>query len=1087
MFWKFNLLAASHIDTLLDKEDVTLQELMDEDDILQECKAQNRKLVDFLVQPENMEQMVKFITVEPPDDVDEKLRFKYPNTACELLTSDVTQINDKLAGENELVNMLYSFLEGEKPLNPLLASFFSKVMGLLITRKSEMIFEFLKSKDDFVGRLLYHIGTSAVMDLLLRLITCIESPEIRRAVIEWLNEEKIVEKLVDSIVVATDEDIHCNAAQSLCDIVRLGREQFIQQQDIAEPDPLLVTMELEETVAKLLSNMFESDKNESVLVNGLCVIHTLLEVRRQGDVSDQLPNGETDRFTQGINNVIAALVPRLKDFHDLLIDPPKQMYNNMPTSVGHLEPPLGRTRLQVAKLITALVGANMHQVNQELASLETVQTLLDLYFKYEWNNFLHTQVEQCLLIILNNGPIELDGKPEHPLLVKLFNEYNFVQRVLSEWEENETQQNVPSGRRRGFMGHLTKMANSVSALVEKNDSPSLVKDHFNGLSEDVREKWEAFVVGSLAEINKKNTIELMRGHPLASSSEDDDADFKDIPFPQDTAMQQAFSDYQLQQMTSNFIDQFGFNDEEFAEQDGKIEAAFSDRISSIESDIQVNNTNQPSTTTMFEQLCNERIQQFDNDDSDEDIWEEKPITFDKNVHQARSDRRLQAANARCNSSDEEDSTDSGEELDSPVKIMQQHTEGMDVDNPWPADSSSPSEHIAMDTSSPWDKPAITSSSVTSNAGATVSSSQSVGDEGWADFSSIPAQASEGWADFSYFEGDKLSSSQGPRSSSPDPMDTTENTRGNAYVVSSNSEDQDKTPTSSTLSVTVTLPDATVSDSSDVSKGEHSNESFEKIQQRSIRSPEPQPDSTSTSLSSVPVTMVGSFGADGDKSETSTTSLDTSPLSQSESSLISQPQSSPKSSNIDSQVSSPTPDQAVGHANIDNSTLSDSLPSPSSSPTHVQGTEEIRGDRKEKNEKAEADSSSSAPNQNFLAASGLLKKRSASSPAAPTSTQAQLQQSDVQGNGPIVGTGTSPSSPAPAPSSPPAASVPPTSLHSSVPITSGDKAGDHLKQQEPDTAAQSDLTQSQKIEHARAQAKEAQELYDSATVLQNGPV
>ena len=35
-----------------------------------------------------------------------------------------------------------------------------------------------------MGRLLYHIGTSAVMDLLLRLITCIESPEIRRAVIE---------------------------------------------------------------------------------------------------------------------------------------------------------------------------------------------------------------------------------------------------------------------------------------------------------------------------------------------------------------------------------------------------------------------------------------------------------------------------------------------------------------------------------------------------------------------------------------------------------------------------------------------------------------------------------------------------------------------------------------------------------------------------------------------------------------------------------------------------------------------------------------------------------------------------------------
>lgn len=67
------------------------------------------------------------------------LLHRYPNTACELLTSDVSQINDKLAGDRELVDQLYSFLESERPLNPLLASFFSKVMGLLITRKSEMV------------------------------------------------------------------------------------------------------------------------------------------------------------------------------------------------------------------------------------------------------------------------------------------------------------------------------------------------------------------------------------------------------------------------------------------------------------------------------------------------------------------------------------------------------------------------------------------------------------------------------------------------------------------------------------------------------------------------------------------------------------------------------------------------------------------------------------------------------------------------------------------------------------------------------------------------------------------------------------
>lgn len=45
MFWKFDLHTSSHLEALLDKEDVTLTELMDEEDVLQECKAQNRRSV----------------------------------------------------------------------------------------------------------------------------------------------------------------------------------------------------------------------------------------------------------------------------------------------------------------------------------------------------------------------------------------------------------------------------------------------------------------------------------------------------------------------------------------------------------------------------------------------------------------------------------------------------------------------------------------------------------------------------------------------------------------------------------------------------------------------------------------------------------------------------------------------------------------------------------------------------------------------------------------------------------------------------------------------------------------------------------
>ncbi|XP_046551298.1 serine/threonine-protein phosphatase 6 regulatory subunit 3-like isoform X1 [Haliotis rubra] len=764
MFWKFNILTSSHIDSLLDKEDVTLRELMDEDDILQECKAQNRKLIEFIIQPENMEEMVQLITKDPPDDVDEKMRFKpdtlcfrYPNTACEVLTSDVTQINDKLAGDEALIDKLYGFLEGEKPLNPLLASFFSKVMGLLITRKSEMIFEYLKSKKDFVGSLLDHIGTSAIMDLLLRLITCIELPDVRRAVIDWLNDQHVVERLVASIVPSTDEDIHCNAAQSLCDIVRLGREQIIQLQDSSDPDPLLVTMELEETVAQLLKNLLDTEKNESVLVNGLFVIHTLLEVRKQGTegAADHMAAFDTERLTQGVNSVLAAISPRLKDFHQLLLEPPKQRFCAMPTTCGTLEPPLGNTRLQIAKLVTALVSTNTHSVNVELANLGTTRILLDLYFKYVWNNFLHTQVEQCINTILSIVPVEVENKKENPLLVQLFSDCKIIQRLLDEWEENEQQQAREGGRRRGFMGHLTKMANTLVSSLEKGENAEFVKDCFNETPEESRQRWETFVSGTLAEINKKNTVELIRGHPLASSSEEDDGDFKDIPFPQDTAMQQAFSDYQLQQMTSNFIDQFGFNEEELIEQEEKIDSPFNERISSIDFNIRANEETHPSST-MFEQAAQEKIQQFD-DDSEEDIWEEKPISFDKTAQQNRSSR-LSGETARHDSS-EEDSTDSEEEINSPQRITQcQQAEKMDVDAGWANFDDVPMESgDAMETGASWsqDRWAQPAKAAEENG------------ENWADFSSMPNQ----------FKG-RIN----PRSSSPVAMDTSENTRGSAYVV-----------------------------------------------------------------------------------------------------------------------------------------------------------------------------------------------------------------------------------------------------------------------------------------------------------------
>ncbi|KAL9854699.1 LOW QUALITY PROTEIN: serine/threonine-protein phosphatase 6 regulatory subunit 2 [Geothlypis trichas] len=769
MFWKFDLNTTSHVDKLLDKEDVTLEELMDEDDVLQECKAQNRRLLDFLCQQHCMEQLVTLITHEPPVDMDEKVRFKYPNTACELLTSDVPQINDKLGGDETLLNILYDFLDHEPPLNPLLASFFSKTIGNLIARKTEQVISFLRKKDKFLSLVLKHIDTSAMMDLLLRLISCVEPTALRQDVLNWLHEARIIERLVELIHSSQDEDRQSNASQTLCDIIRLSRDQSTQLQDVPEPDPLLTALESQECVEQLLRNMFDGEQSEACIVNGTQVLLTLLETRRSG------VEGLMDSYTQGFersytvnSSILHGIEPRLKDFHQLLLCPPKKPA--ILTTLGVLEEPLGNARLHGSRLIAALLHANTPSINHELCRLGTMDLLLDLFFKYTWNNFLHFQVELSIAAILSHSahegkpspgepgskdeapggsaapepaehpehtqhtehtqntqhtqptqPTQHTQHPQHPqppagateslMVTHLFQKCCLVQRILDAWEANDKIQ-AEGGRRRGNMGHLTRIANAVVHNMEKGPMQAQISDFIKELPEDCRGRWESFVEETLTETNRRNTVDLVSTHHLHSSSEDEDIE---SAFPNELTLQQAFSEYQIQQMTANFVDQFGFNDEEFADQDDNINAPF-DRIAEINFSIDADDDS--PNASLFEACCNERIQQFDDNEEEEDIWEEKDISYATQVKSRTrfgASQTSESSRSDLENGDHDGSVDSEEEEERPPPPSPHKGSAPEQKDPdscqgagWTAvfEPAGPAPPVAMDVgSSVWDSAA----------------------------------------------------------------------------------------------------------------------------------------------------------------------------------------------------------------------------------------------------------------------------------------------------------------------------------------------------------------------------------------------
>lgn len=544
MFWKYNFGSSAQIETLLQKEDVTLSELMDEDELLQECKAQNKKLIDFLTRAEVLDELVFLVVNEPSTDGELQMRFKYANLAAELLTADVPAIIDKLVASTGLLDVLYKFLKKEKPLNPLLASFFSKVLGMLVQRRSEQnwysyqftcfqVLDFLKSKGDFVELAVQHVGTSAIMDLLLRLICNVEEDEIRQSVHQWLNDCQLIERLVERLSPEADPDEHSSADSILCEISASCRDAASEAQQVT--NPLLQTLESEETINKMLDLLLHEERNESSLAHVINILLTLLSARssmpshpsqqqvqqqqqqqleqEQGLQQSSSIDSSDSESSEGKRNIVARTVAkRLPNLHNILLHPPKK--GLIPTAYGQELEPLGSTRLQVVTLVAALVVANDPIVHNALYELNTVEHLLDLFFKFMLNNFLHTQVEQCLTAILTKAPSTTspEGAGDHLLLTQLFTQCRIIERLVAAYEDNsESQDGKQIHNMRGYMGHLRQLANTIVQQAEIGPNEHRIKQLIQDLPGDKATQWDDFVSNALAEVNRKNEITPLPG------------------------------------------------------------------------------------------------------------------------------------------------------------------------------------------------------------------------------------------------------------------------------------------------------------------------------------------------------------------------------------------------------------------------------------------------------------------------------------------------------------------------------------------------------------------------------------------------
>lgn len=103
-----------------------------------------------------------------------------------------------------------------------------------------------------------------------------------------------------------------------------------------------------------------------------CIANPMFE--KDATSTDQVSPLDAERLTKGVLRVQSAIVPRLGDFHAILLDPPPKPA--IETTAGIIKTPLGATRLEIVHLIRALLSSNNPEVNEMLIKLKTIPVLV---------------------------------------------------------------------------------------------------------------------------------------------------------------------------------------------------------------------------------------------------------------------------------------------------------------------------------------------------------------------------------------------------------------------------------------------------------------------------------------------------------------------------------------------------------------------------------------------------------------------------------------------------------------------------------------------------------------------------------------
>jgi hypothetical protein len=472
---------------------------------------------------------------------------------CEIINCDVDEVVNGIINSKDRIYKLFSYFKNRKPelspINPSHSQYFIKALSSLMQKHFKRIVAAIieKQKEENIVQSIFvdHVGLCDMDNLVLKFMGFEthddgfdqdafgafatqqrirelflakqrgndqelqqRKKDIRKTLLDSNFIPSLIKKLEDD---KNSEEVHRNIFNILSEVVQKGKNE------------IAASIFSKENISLILDVILRNSQT-TVFIHGIPFLRIVIDHKEKPDDDSDEDEDENLENADNISQITSTIASRTKDFLTLLTNEPQ--LDKVNTSHGTLDPPMGEMRLKVVEHLQTLFKISVEryaQIRKELVSLNVFNILLDLFFKYEFNNILHCLVFSIIQMVMESKDKELNEQ--------LIVDAKLTERLIAAYKKNEqVTSDSAKAFRLGHMGFVVDIAN----LVRKYslDSESVTGKHVAQVAE-----WKDFVTNFLEPRNSTNEKQLGGPPPLGSTFQsyqfDDDDDDDDYHYDDD--------------------------------------------------------------------------------------------------------------------------------------------------------------------------------------------------------------------------------------------------------------------------------------------------------------------------------------------------------------------------------------------------------------------------------------------------------------------------------------------------------------------------------------------------------------------------